>query len=101
MASELKITLRIEEVCERARLSEEQLLCIVAEEIISPCEGSHPDWRFDPGAASLAARAARLHRDLELDWHGVALALTLLDEIELLRRENLGLRRRLRRFEDD
>ena len=101
MASELHLTLHIEEVCERARLSREQLLCVVAENIIQPCSGNAPDWRFDASAAALAARAARLHRDLDLDWHGVALALELLQELDLLRRENHQLRQRLRRFEQE
>ena len=100
MSYDMHILLRVEEVCERARLTREQLLSMVAEEIIQPCDTRDQEWRFEPAAAALAARAARLHRDLELDWNAVALALSLLDEVEQLRRENLGLRRRLRRFEE-
>jgi chaperone modulatory protein CbpM len=46
----------------------------------------------------LAKRAAKLRRDLELEWEGVALALDLLDEVKQLRAENRMLRQRLGRL---
>jgi chaperone modulatory protein CbpM len=45
-------------------------------------------------------RAVRLHRELQVDWAGIALALELLNELEGLRRENETLRRRLERLEE-
>ncbi len=48
----------------------------------------------------IVTRAARLHRDLAMDWSGVALALELSEENRRLRRENAALRRRLERFLD-
>ena len=45
------------------------------------------EWRFRGGALRRARTALRLQRDLELNLVGVALALDLMDEIELLRRE--------------
>jgi chaperone modulatory protein CbpM len=47
---------------------------------------------------ALAKRAAKLRRDLELEWEGVALALDLLDEVKQLRAENRMLRQRLGRL---
>lgn len=101
MATGIQITLYFEELCERTALSPEQVIEIVELDIIQPRDRQSRPWQFDARAASMAARAARLHRDLELDWHGVALALELLEQAEELRRENHRLRQRLRRFEHD
>ncbi|MNC74969.1 Chaperone modulatory protein CbpM [compost metagenome] len=46
----------------------------------------------------LAKRAAKLRRDLELEWEGVALALDLLEEVQQLRAENRMLKQRLGRL---
>jgi chaperone modulatory protein CbpM len=46
----------------------------------------------------LAKRAAKLRRDLELEWEGVALALDLLEEVQQLRAENRMLKQRLARL---
>ena len=43
-------------------------------------------------------RAVRLRQELELDWPGIAVALTLLEENAHLRQENRLLRQRLSRF---
>jgi chaperone modulatory protein CbpM len=48
----------------------------------------------------LTKKAVRLHRDLDVDWVGVALAIILLDEVEQLREKNRRLQRRLSRFVD-
>ncbi|WP_302622355.1 chaperone modulator CbpM, partial [Klebsiella pneumoniae] len=42
--------------------------------------------------------AVRLRNELELDWPGIAVALTLLDENARLTRENRLLQQRLARF---
>ncbi|MFJ2712050.1 chaperone modulator CbpM, partial [Pseudomonas sp. NPDC087346] len=47
---------------------------------------------------ALAKRAAKLRRDLELEWEGVALALNLLEEVQELRAENQMLKQRLGRL---
>jgi chaperone modulatory protein CbpM len=43
-------------------------------------------------------RAQQLHHELALDWPGIAVTLTLLEEIEQLRKENSQLHQRLARF---
>lgn len=95
----VQVTLRVRELSERVALPETEVNEIVAYGIIEPRDSHAREWEFDPEAAEVAARAARLHRDLDIDWPGVALALDLLHEIEELRRENHRLRLRVGRFE--
>lgn len=93
------VTLRVRELCERVALPEADVKEIVSYGIIEPRDSHAREWEFEPEMAELAARAARLHRDLDIDWPGVALALDLLRELETLRRENHRLKLRLGRFE--
>lgn len=53
---------------------------------------------FDDSAVTIVHRAVRLRNELELDWPGIAVALTLLDENARLTRENRLLQQRLARF---
>lgn len=93
-------TLTLTEVCHRVSLPEHAVVEIVEVGIVTPVAGSARTWRFDDQTVVVLSRAARLHEDLGLDWHGVALALELLEEIDTLRRENEQLRHRLSRFLD-
>lgn len=93
-------TLTLTEVCRRVSLPEHAVIEIVEVGIVTPVAGSARAWRFDDQTLVVLSRAARLHEDLALDWHGVALALELLEEIDTLRRENEQLRHRLSRFLD-
>lgn len=87
------------EFCQRTDLSTETLVEIVEHGIVEP-EGSGPEeWTFDLNYIWTVRRAARLHRDLQIDWAGIALVLDLLEERDRLRVENASLRRRLGRFE--
>ncbi|MBM7061281.1 chaperone modulatory protein CbpM [Pseudomonas sp. UL073] len=91
----------VDEVCQLVGLQRTYLVEIVAHGIVEP-HGAQPEvWRFDQGALHLLRRAARLHRELALDWPGVAVALDLMGELEQLRHENRQLRQRLGRFQDD
>ena len=49
-------------------------------------------------AAIVVQRAVRLRHELALDWPGIAVALTLMDDIAHLKQENRLLRQRLSRF---
>jgi len=49
---------------------------------------------------TLTKKACRLPNDLDIDWAGIALAISLLDELERLRQENREWYRRLQRFMD-
>ncbi|MEX1034231.1 MAG: chaperone modulator CbpM [Cellvibrionaceae bacterium] len=88
-----------QELCQRIDLSEETLEEIVEHGIVEPRGEKPEEWTFDIDYVWVVRRAARLHRDLGIDWAGIALVLELLNERERLVEENRMLQRRLRRFE--
>jgi chaperone modulatory protein CbpM len=68
-------------------LSIDEVRVMVGEGMLQPRDGGTPQkWSFSGVEIRRARRALRLQRDLELNLAGAALALDLLDEIELLRR---------------
>ncbi|MCM8739931.1 MULTISPECIES: chaperone modulator CbpM [Pseudomonas] len=98
MSSPLIVQLDLAEFCEAADLSDVYVIEIVEHGILEP-QGAQPrEWRFTDYELSLAKRAAKLRRELELEWEGVALALNLLEEVQALRAENRMLRQRLGRL---
>ncbi|AWY42537.1 chaperone modulatory protein CbpM [Pseudomonas putida] len=98
MSSPLIVQLDLAEFCEATDLSDVYVIEIVEHGILEP-QGTAPrDWRFTDYELALAKRAAKLRHDLELDWEGVALALDLLEEVQLLRAENRMLKQRLGRL---
>ncbi|WP_207865627.1 MULTISPECIES: chaperone modulator CbpM [Pseudomonas] len=98
MSSPLIVQLDMAEFCEAADLSDVYVIEIVEHGILEP-QGAQPrEWRFTDYELVLAKRAAKLRRDLELEWEGVALALDLLEEVQELRAENRMLRQRLARL---
>ncbi|MFP3516007.1 chaperone modulator CbpM [Pseudomonas sp. SIMBA_077] len=98
MSSTLIVQLDMERFCEEANIPAPVVIAIVEHGIIEP-QGRTPDvWRFEDYELVVAKRAAKLHRDLELEWEGVALALELLEEVQQLRSENRRLKQQLGRF---
>lgn len=96
--AQLQITLTITEFCLHTGVTEAELTEVVGLGVIQPSDPQADNWLFDDGALLAFNRAQRLQRELALDWPGVAVTLTLLDEIEQLRKENNQLRHRLERF---
>lgn len=98
MSSTLIVQLDMERFCEEANIPATYVIEIVEHGIIEP-QGHAPDaWRFEDYELLIAKRAAKLHKDLELEWEGVALALDLIEEVQQLRAENQRLKQRLGRF---
>ena len=98
MSSPLIVQLDLAEFCEAADLSDVYVIEIHEHGILEPQGGQPRDWRFTDYELALAKRAAKLRRELELEWEGVALALDLLEEVHELRAENRMLRQRLGRL---
>ncbi|CAI8832488.1 chaperone modulator CbpM [Pseudomonas sp. IT-P74] len=98
MSSPLNVQLDMAEFCEATELSAVYVIEIVEHGILEP-QGAQPkDWVFNDYELTLAKRAAKLRRDLDLEWEGVALALDLLEEVQQLRAENRMLKQRLGRL---
>jgi chaperone modulatory protein CbpM len=73
------------QVCTICGVQTERVVELVSFGIIEP-DGAQPDiWKFSESAVQRAKKALRLHRDLGLDYQGLALTLELLDEIDRLR----------------
>ena len=67
--------------------------------LLLPIAGSQPlQWVFQLNAVARVQKAARLSRDLALEWADLSLVLQLLDDIEQLSLENQHLKQRLARF---
>ncbi|NOX27657.1 MAG: chaperone modulatory protein CbpM [Gammaproteobacteria bacterium] len=87
-----------EELCAITALSSDVIIEIVEHGIIEP-KGTHlENWTFNTQMITVTKKACRLHKDLGIDWPGIALAINLLDELEQLRTENQQLHNRLNRF---
>ncbi|HEX8543453.1 MAG TPA: chaperone modulator CbpM [Pseudomonas sp.] len=98
MSHTLIVELDMKQFCQVTDIPAAYVIEIVEHGILEP-QGRKPDeWLFDDQALIVARRAAKLRRDLELEWEGVALALDLLKELEQVRAENRMLKQRLGRF---
>ena len=88
------------EVCLQTGVAEATVIEIIEQGIVEPIGDSPGEWLFSPTMLTVTKKAVRLHRDLEMDWHGIALSIELLDQLEQLREQNRSLQRRLNRFEE-
>lgn len=93
----ITVTFTITEFCLHTGVTEEELNEIVGLGVIEPYEDDNADWQFGDRAAAWY-NALRLREELALDWPGIAVALTLLEENSRLREENRLLLQRLSRF---
>lgn len=100
MMAQLSIVhVSFDELCQSVSISEELLLELVAHGIVAPVQGElQREWLFNASAVNVISKAARIHRDLAIDWADIALMLRLLEEVEELRAENTMLKQRLGRF---
>lgn len=94
----LTVTFTITELCSHSGVSQEELLEIVGLGMIEPAERQKEPWQFDDHALAVVNRALRLRRELELDWPGIAMTLSLMEENQRLLDENRRLAHRLARF---
>lgn len=74
------VTFTITEFCLHTGISEEELNEIVGL-VVEPREIQETTSVFDDHAAIVVQRAVRLRHELALDWHGIAVALTLMDDV--------------------
>ena len=91
--------LSFEELSQATQLNATLLIEIIECSLVAPLSGAAPpEWQFDLAAVNRLNQAARLWRDLHIEWADIGLILNLCDEIERLKHENQQLKRQLRRF---
>lgn len=102
MSTVTHVHINFAELRQCVSISEEQLLQLVTEGILTPMVGQAPEeWQFDSTSVSLVHKAERICRDLAVEWSDMPLVLSLLEEVQQLRAENTYLRQRLGRFLQD
>ncbi len=77
-------SLSLQDFARACRAQDALIQAMVDHAILEPRGQSFEEWQFPTYLLVRSRRALRLHRDLQIDWSGVALALDLLDEIEQL-----------------
>jgi len=87
--------LLLEELCELSGLSETELRELVDYGVLAPIDSDAQHWTFSADRLIVARSARRLRKDFDLDPHGVALAVTLLERVHDLEEELRDLRARL------
>jgi chaperone modulatory protein CbpM len=80
-----RVEISLQEICQACSVSTEFIIELVGEGVLEPVGQEQSQWRFS-GTSLLRARSAmRLQHDLNINLAGVALALELMEEIEILR----------------
>ena len=96
--TEYSLHITLTELCRHTGMPEETIVEFVEHGILEPIGETEGSWVFNVETVQITRRATRLHRDLGVNWAGVALALELLSQREQLQWENQALRQRLQRF---
>lgn len=93
------VQLNFAEFCRSADVSQPTMLAMVQHDIAIPITGTEPQqWLFEQSHVKKIQKAARLYRDLDIDWADLYLVLNLLEEIEQLKNENKILKQQLERI---
>jgi len=96
--AQITITHTVSEFCLSTGVDETDLEEIVGLGVVEPQLTATEHWLFVDSDIAVVHRAVRLRRELALDWPGIAIVLTLLEENASLRHEKLLLQQRLSRF---
>ncbi|MBN0988336.1 chaperone modulator CbpM [Amphritea pacifica] len=100
MSDQQATYLSFSELCLQTGVAESIVVEIIEQGIVEPVGDTPGEWLFSPAMLVLTKKAVRLHRDLDVNWAGIALAIELLNEVEQLREQNRYLQSRLSRFVD-
>lgn len=82
---EEEVQLTLPELCQSCRVSEDVIIAWVFEGVLEPLGQQPQEWRFSGPSLRRARLAQHLTQDLELNTPGVALALDLLEQIDMLK----------------
>ena len=83
------------ELAECSGLTETELRQLVDMGALEPLDADAPQWSFGSRCIVVARTACRLRDDFELDFSGLAVALSLLDRVRELEAEVQRIRARL------
>ena len=64
--------LSLSELCEITVMPKNTIIEIVEQGIVEPIGDEPESWRFDTHMLVTTRKALRLHRDLDIDWSGIA-----------------------------
>lgn len=101
MQIDYTVTFNLDDACLAIGSDDNLVYAIVEHGIVEPAGDSPQEWLFNLEMICTAKRALRLQRDLHLDWSAIALVVTLVEERDRLRDDNLKLQAQLRRFLQD
>ena len=93
--NERSYVLSLTEITQCVRIPVETVIVIVDHGIVEPRGQIPEEWQFEPHMLATLRRAIRLQQDLELDWAGIAVALSLIEQLHQLRGQNRLLRQQL------
>ena len=93
--NECSYVLTLTEITQCVRIPVETVIVIVDHGIVEPRGQKPEEWQFEPHMLATLRRAIRLQQDLELDWAGIAVALSLIEQLQQLRGQNRLLRQQL------
>ena len=96
--TEFTVQITLTELCQNTDTQMETIIACVEHGILEPAGSSEAEWLFDADMVQIVRRALRLRDDLGINWEGIALALDLIEQREVLASENKWLRSRLQRF---
>lgn len=80
-----EVQLTLPELCQSCHVSEEVVVAWVFEGVLEPLGPQSQEWRFGGTSLRRARLAQQLTQELDLNTPGVALALDLLEQIEMLK----------------
>lgn len=87
------------ELCQLEHIENSTIMEIVEYGIVKPIRGANiEDWIFETTSVYWIKKAVQLYQDLEIDWLSVALLIELIQQRELLRKENEFYKKQLGRF---
>ena len=97
--SELNSLLSSTELCDCCQINPPLLLELVEHNIVVPQSGKLlEEWQFSVKSVLQIKKAARIQRDLAIDWNAIALVLDLIEQRDTLQSEVSRLTQQLARF---
>lgn len=84
---EVDVELSLTQICHACGAGSDDIIRLVEVGALEPLGRRREHWRFSGNSLQRARKALRLQQDLGVNVAGAALALELLDELELLRAE--------------